>query len=235
MKVFGHHQRRYGTRRLYVALRRKGHRVGRKRLRMAMRRWGLHALQPKAFTLRTTDSTHGLHCAHNRLLHQPKPAQASQIQVSDITYLPLANGDWAYLCAYKDVISKQVVGWHVMATMLEELITKALQGAFEAQPLTPYLLMYSDRGRQYCGKVYRKLLHDHQALRSQSQRGGYYDNAQAKSLWSRLKTEALKLRERPVFGDLADAQASSELSSVTRLPQLASSSSGCVGHLSGTS
>jgi putative transposase len=100
VKVLGHHQRRYGTRRLQVALRRKGYRVGRQRLRGAMRRRGLHALQPKAFTPRTTDSTHGLRCAPNRLLNQPKPTQANKLWVSDITYLPLANGEWAYLCAF---------------------------------------------------------------------------------------------------------------------------------------
>jgi putative transposase len=72
-QVFDVHRRRYGTRRLRVALRKKGHRVGRLRLRGAMRRQGLHALQPKAFTPRTTDSTHGLRCAPNRLLDQPKP------------------------------------------------------------------------------------------------------------------------------------------------------------------
>ncbi|WP_139147365.1 integrase core domain-containing protein, partial [Hymenobacter lapidarius] len=34
------------------------------------------------------------------------------------------------------------------------------------------------------------------------------DNAQAESLWSRLKTEVLEVRERPVFADLVDAQRS---------------------------
>ena len=67
VKVFGVHKRRYGTRRLRVALRQQGHRVGRQRLRTAMRRWGLCALQPKAYTPRTTDSAHGLRCAPNRL------------------------------------------------------------------------------------------------------------------------------------------------------------------------
>jgi transposase InsO family protein len=118
-------------------LRRKGYRVGRQHLRTAMRRRGLHALQPKAFTPRTTDSMHGLRCAPSRILNQPKPMQANQFWVRDITYLPLANGDWAYLCAYQDMVSKQVVGWHVMATMPEELITKALKRAFWAQLPTP--------------------------------------------------------------------------------------------------
>ena len=155
VKVFGRHKRRYGTRRLQVALCRKGYCVGRQRLRTAIRRRGLRALQPKAFTPRTTDSTHGLRCAPNRLLDQPEPTQADRVWVSDITYLPLANGAWAYLCAYQDMVSKQVVSWHVMGTMPEELITTALQRAFRAQPPVPGLLVHSDRGGQYYGNSYR--------------------------------------------------------------------------------
>jgi len=98
VKAFRVHQRRYGTRRRQVALREKGHRMGRQRLRTAMRRRGLRALQPKAYTPRTTDSMHGLCCAPNRLLDQPKPTRANQIWMSDSMYLPLANGNWTYLC-----------------------------------------------------------------------------------------------------------------------------------------
>jgi hypothetical protein len=39
----------------------------------------------------------------------------------------LASGEGAYLCAYQDMASEQVVGWHVMATVPEGLITNALQ------------------------------------------------------------------------------------------------------------
>ena len=98
--------------------------------------------------------------------------------------------------------------------MPEELVTTALQRAFFAQSPTPGLVVHSDRGRiRYCGNAYRALLHRHGAVRSQSRRGECYDNAlpgttQAESLWSRLKTEVLELREWPVFTDLADAQAS---------------------------
>ena len=73
--------------------------------------------------------------------------------------------------------SKQVVGWQVGATIPEELVTKALKRAFWSQPPTPGLLVHYDRGGQYCGNAYRQLLHDHQALRSQSRRGDCYDNA----------------------------------------------------------
>jgi putative transposase len=67
--------------------------------------------------------------------------------------------------------------------------------------------VHFDCGGQYCGNAYCKLLHDHRVLPSQSRRD-CYDNAQAESLWLHLKMEVLEARERPVFANLADAQAS---------------------------
>ncbi|RZK28682.1 MAG: IS3 family transposase, partial [Hymenobacter sp.] len=206
--VFDDHQRRYGIRRLQVELRELGHRVGRQALRTAMRRHGRKALQPRAFTPRTTDSTHGKRCAPNLLLDQPHPTQANRVWVSDITYLPLANGNWVYCCAFQDVCIKQVVGWQVRANMPEALVTTALQRALLAQRPTPGLIVHSDRGGQYVGNSYKTLLRDAEAHLSHSRRGECYDNAQAESLWARLKTELLELRDWPVFLDLADAQAS---------------------------
>ncbi|MBT2557946.1 IS3 family transposase [Hymenobacter sp. ISL-91] len=206
--VFNHHKRRYGTRRLRIELQEKGYRVGRQALRTGLRRNGLQALQPKSFVPRTTDSTHGQRCAPNLLLYQPKPTQVNRVWVSDITYLPLANGNWAYLCAFQDVCSKQVVGWQVRADMPEALVTSALQRALLAQRPAPGLLVHSDRGGQYVGNAYKALLHEAGARLSHSRRGECYDNAQAESLWARLKTEELEARDWPVFADLADAQAS---------------------------
>ena len=206
--TFTHHRKRYGTRRLRVELQAQGHRVGRQRLRTAMRQRGLRALQPRAYTPRTTDSTHGLRCAPNRLLDQASPTRANQLWVSDITYLPLASGAWAYLCAFQDSFTRQVVGWQVLGTMPEELVTSALRRALLARTPVAGLVVHSDRGGQYCGNAYRALLDAHGCRRSQSRRAECLDNAQAESLWSRLKTEELEAREWPVFQDLADAQQS---------------------------
>ena len=58
------------------------------------------------------------------------------------------------------------------------------------------------------GHAYKALLRDARARLSHSRRGECSDNAQAESLWSRLKTEELEARDWPVCADLADAQAS---------------------------
>lgn len=76
---FSFHKSCYSICRLQVALRHKGFRIGRQRLRSAMRRQGLRALQSKAYIPRTTDSTHDLRCAPNRLLDQPKLTQANRV------------------------------------------------------------------------------------------------------------------------------------------------------------
>ncbi|ALW84329.1 hypothetical protein AUC43_04025 [Hymenobacter sedentarius] len=111
---------------------------------------------------------------------------------ADTPHLPLAHGFQDYLCAFRDLASKHVVGWPVAAAMPEELVTTALQRAFWSPPPAPGLLVHSDRGGRYCGKAYRMLLHNHEAVRSQSCRGDCDDNAQAESRWSRLKTEVLE-------------------------------------------
>jgi hypothetical protein len=59
--------------------------------------------------------------------------------------------------------------------MPEELVTTAWQRGFWAQPPTPKRLVHSDRGGQYGGNAYRKLLARHGAVRSQSRRGECYE------------------------------------------------------------
>ena len=125
--MFDEHQRR-----LQVELRELGYQMGRQAVRTALRRHERKTLQAKAFVPCTADSTHGKRCAPNLLLNQPRPTQANRVWVSDITYLPLANGNWVYCCVFQDVCTKQVVGWQVRADMPEALVTTALQRAILA-------------------------------------------------------------------------------------------------------
>ena len=166
--VFVQHKRRYGTRRLQAELRAQGHRIGRHRIRQVLRRRELVAVQPRAFIPRTTQSEHGPRVAANHLLNRPAPTATDQVWVGDITYLPLQNGNWAYLAAFQDVYSKRVVGWQVLATMPEELVVSALRRALLSRQPAAGLLVHSDRGGQYCGNTYRRLLMERQLVRSMS-------------------------------------------------------------------
>ena len=106
--------------------------------------------------------------------------------VSDSTYLPLANGTWAHLCAFKDGCTKHVVDWQVWDGMLESLVTSALQRALVAQRpalqgTAPGLIVHPDRGcsrqgGQYVGNVHKALPRGAKAQLSHSRRGKCDDN-----------------------------------------------------------
>ncbi len=73
-----------------------------------MQQQGLKAIQPRSFVPRTTDSTHGLSISPNLLLNQPLPIAPDSCWVGDITYIPLVNGQWAYLAGWMDLFSRVI-------------------------------------------------------------------------------------------------------------------------------
>ncbi|MBI3422852.1 MAG: transposase [Acidobacteria bacterium] len=95
-QVFQRHARRYGVRRVTAELQAQGHAIGRRRVRRMLRAEQLHALQPKSFVPRTTDSRHGGRLSPP-LLAGLTDSRHGQAFVSDLTYWPLQNGGWAFL------------------------------------------------------------------------------------------------------------------------------------------
>ena len=190
-EAFGHHSQRYGTRRLRAEVQAQGHLVGRWRIRRVLKAHGLRAQQPRPFGPRTTDSNPARRAAPNRLLGQPRPTAPNQVWVGDITCLPRQGGGWLYLASWQDACSRKVVGWDLRETMPEDLVSEALRRALVVRQPPAGLIVHSDQGSQYTATRFGDLLADHGARQSMSRRGNCYDNAQAESFWSRLKTELL--------------------------------------------
>ncbi|MDO7888239.1 DDE-type integrase/transposase/recombinase, partial [Hymenobacter cheonanensis] len=71
---------------------------------------------------------------------------------------------------FQDACTRQVVGWRVLDTMPEELVTSALR---QARRPAPGLVVHSDRGGQYCANAFRALLDQYGCRRSQSRRDEY--------------------------------------------------------------
>lgn len=202
-EIFWQHKRRYGQRRILVDLQELGYSVGRYRVRNLMQQQGLVAIQPRSFVPRTTDSRHGKRICDNLLLGQPLPTGPNLVWVSDITYLPLVNGRWAYLGSWMDLYSRMIVGWQVEEHMQDTLIINALkQGLYSRQPASG-LIAHSDRGGQYVSDELRKLIENFHIRQSMSRADDPYDNAFAESFWSRFKAEVL---EDGAFLDVADAR-----------------------------
>ncbi|WP_420150919.1 IS3 family transposase [Spirosoma sp.] len=191
-QTFNKHKRRYGSRRITAELQEKGHSLGRYQVRTLMKKGGLQAIQPKSFVPRTTDSTHSKGYWPNLLLDQPLPQAPNLVWVSDITYLPLVKGGWAYLAVWMDLFSRKVVGWQVGETMEDELVVLPLGRALQVRQPAMRLVVHSDRGGQYISAELKELIRLWHIRPSMSRADDPYDNAFAESLWSRLKAELLE-------------------------------------------
>jgi transposase InsO family protein len=179
--------------------------IGRRRVQRLMREQGLVAIQPRRFVPRTTDSRHGQQMSPNLLLEREiKVDRPRQVIVSDITYLPLQDGKWAYLATWMDLYSRKIVGWAVAASMTAELVIGALKNAILREGLPAGLIVHSDRGGQYVDAELRKLIKHHGFEQSMSRADETYDNAFAESLFSRYKAELL---EGGAFADVEQARA----------------------------
>jgi len=186
--IFFQHRRRYGARRIAIELSDRGESCSRDKVRKIMSQTGLVAIQPKSFKPRTTESRHRLGYSPNLLLEGIDVVRLDQTWVGDITYIPLPNS-FAYLALLMDLFSRKIVGWALDLNMEESLVIAALNEAIKARQPTAGLIHHTDRGGQYAGKKYRKILSRAQMQQSMSRAGDCYDNAFMESCFGTIKTE----------------------------------------------
>ena len=187
-ELFDRHQKRYGSPRITFGLRQEGYVCNHKRVERLMRQQGLQARGRKRFKPRTTDSNHSLPIAPNLLLERAAPMQSDEVWVTDITYLPTAEG-WLYLAGVMDLYSRKVIGWSMQETLETCLPLGALNMALTQRGHPVNVIHHSDRGCQYASQEYREELALHKITPSMSRKANCYDNAAMESFWSTLKTE----------------------------------------------
>ena len=178
---------RYGSPRVTVELRKRGIRVGKNRVARLMSLHGLGARLKKRLRS-TTDSSHSLSVAENLLNREFEVVEANKVWVSDITYIPTAEG-WLYLCTVMDLYSRKIVGWSMGRRMRTELVLRAFMMAVMRRLPPEGLIFHSDRGSQYCSNVFRGRIERYRIRQSMSRKGDCWDNAPAESFFKTLKGE----------------------------------------------
>jgi putative transposase len=187
--VFHKHRRRYGTRRIVAELRDRGVHCGRRRVAKLLKSRGFKAIQPKSFKPRGTESRHRLGYSPNLLLDAPEITRINQLWVGDITHIPLCGYCFAYLAALMDRYSRRIVAWHLGDDMSESLVWTTLRLAIRARRPPEELIHHTDRGGQYAGIEYRRLLARAAMQQSMSRADNCYDNAFMESCFGTIKTE----------------------------------------------
>lgn len=171
----------------------------------AMRELGLKSRIPRAFTPTTTQTDPTQSPAPNHLAQNFTAAAPNRKWVTDITYLPTAEG-WVYLAVVLDLFSRKVVGWAQSNSLATELVSAALRQAVESRrPAGKQLLHHSDRGCQYTSDAYQQTLRTLGIQCSMSRTGCCYDNAVMERFFWSLKHE---WTNHEAFGNLEEARLS---------------------------
>jgi putative transposase len=196
------HQRNretYGPERLQQDLAEHGIEVGVHRIKRIRRAHGIRCKQVKKFKA-TTNSNHALPVAENLLDQKFKAEAPNQVWVTDITYIPTAEG-WLYLAGHKDLFTGEVVGYAMGERMTKNLVGQSLFCAVSTKRPSAGLIHHSDRGSQYCALEYQKHLKQFGMQSSMSRRGNCYDNAPIESFWGALKNELIHHRQYASRGE----------------------------------
>lgn len=132
--------------------------------------------------------------ADNLLNQQFKAETPNKVWVTDITYIPTAEG-WLYLAGHKDIFNGEIVGYAMGERITKNLVSESLFRAVSAKRPAKGLIHHSDRRSQYCAGSYSKLLEQFGMTASMSRKGNCYDNAPMESFWGTLKQELVHHRK----------------------------------------
>jgi len=162
--------------------------IGRDKFFELLRREGLLIKRHKAYH-RTTDSNHRFKIYKN-LIEGVMASWSDKIWVSDITYLRTIDA-FLYLALITDLCSRKIIGADISESLGIEGSIRALEQAMRGKKSLQGAIHHSDRGIQYCSKIYTELLTSKGMQISMSEKGNPYENAVAERVNGILKEEFL--------------------------------------------
>lgn len=184
-------QPRVGTRKLHQELepcfRRAKISIGRDKLFSVLRE-AEKLVRPKKSFVKTTYSRHSYAVAPNRIKELAVKAPG-EVLVSDVTYLRLARGEFAYLFLVTDLATRKVLGYHVTRDLTHHSACIALEKAVRQLKSPVGAIHHSDRGCQYCCHEFLEHLEAHGMLSSMTDDNHCYQNAVAERVNGILKDE----------------------------------------------
>lgn len=186
--IHAHSRETYGSPRVHAELQAQEIGGSENRVARLMRLNHVRARHKRRYRPLTTRVDRSLPVAPNRLTRPFHAARTDQTWLSDITYIPTAQG-WLYLAVVLDLCSRRVVGWSMREDLSTRLPLDALAMALGRRRPPAALIHHSDRGSQYASGEYGNLLAAHRLVASMSRAGNCYDNAPMESFFSTLKAE----------------------------------------------
>ncbi|MFD1313952.1 IS3 family transposase, partial [Streptomyces kaempferi] len=177
--------------RVTAELREKGRRVNEKRVARIMRTFSITGIRLRR-RVRTTVPDPAASPVADLFQRDFTAADPGRKYMGDITYLPLAGGEFLYLATVLDCFSRKVVGWSIADHMRTGLVADALRMAASTRGRLDGAVFHSDHGAQYGSRAFAGLCDQLGVTRSMGAVGTSADNAACESFHASLKRETLQ-------------------------------------------
>lgn len=191
-EIFVKHEGCYGSPKITMALRKKGVRVGQKRVARLMRENGLKAVKARMY--RTKKHDVGMLKASPCLIADVEPTAPNQLWVGDVTYIKMPDGSWQYLSVMMDRFSRRVISWSLSHKRDAALTVRTLDHAIRNRGVPRELIFHSDKGIEYVASAFRRRLSGLGIQQSMNRVKRMNDNAFIESFFQDFKTERIKRR-----------------------------------------
>ncbi len=176
-----------GSRMMVRVLRRRGHKVNRKRIQRLMQLMGIASLAPQP----STTKPHPEHPKYPYLLRGGLVInRPNQVWCSDITYIPFKKG-FLYLVAIMDWRSRKVLSWRVSNTMTTDFCVAVLHDALALYGAPD--IFNTDQGAQFTSAAFTGILKEADVAISMDGVGRAIDNVFIERLWRTLKYDHIYL------------------------------------------
>jgi len=127
----------------------------------------------------------------NHLCRDFKQGIPGKILLTDITYVPQPNGNWAYLSTIKDASTGEVLAHNLSQSLDMPLVTDTMEKLKATGMAFPEgAMIHSDQGGHYTSPVFQNIVKSMGLVQSMSRRGNCWDNAPQESFYGHFKDEA---------------------------------------------
>ena len=186
-QVFDDVDGRYGSLRIWMALRRMGITVSEKVVRRIMKEEKLlvRSVKKKKYSSYKGEISPAVPNLIERDFHADKP---NEKWLTDITEFSIPAGK-VYLSPLVDCYDGMVVSWTIGTSPNAELANRMLSQGIATLQENEHPVIHSDRGCHYQWPGWIELMSDAQLVRSMSRKGCSPDNSACEGFFGRLKNE----------------------------------------------
>ena len=186
-QVFNENDGRYGSLRIWMALKRNDVVVSEKVVRRIMKEEKLRVrcVKRKKYSSYKGEISPAVPNLINRDLHADKP---NEKWLTDITEFSIPAGK-VYLSPLVDCYDGMVVSWTIGTSPNAEMANRMLSAGIAALQEDEHPIVHSDRGCHYQWPGWIELMEEAQLVRSMSKKGCSPDNSACEGFFGRMKNE----------------------------------------------